>query len=1174
MVMTHLHCRGRSIFVLGSSLALLVAFTLQDRLIGSSRHQAAASQDDSVSCPTITQADAGSPPATTVEARSLWIGGKKELAALSLENGQPFMHVLAEHLKDIAVDNTRKVVWTGTEKEIIQYDFEGGENFRIPLKPEAQKNIDEVEDGDPCLSDADETRRPDNTACHDGSGSDRHVRISIDPSDGSLWIGSGRELVKLSFDARELLRITGSGHISSVSVDSAEGTCWVGGHRRISKYSADGLPLLSFALEKGNSIRSLAADPASHELWIGTKKGLVKVDAQGQELFRTSSPFDIRDLQVNGTTGSLWLITKKDVWKYSKENQLLMTLPLCMNDGIPGHEGEGEQGEDIAREDDDKENEEAGNAEDQMQGILVALAVDSIDDTCWTASRKTVYKVSNTGDVLFRISGFRQIAALDIGNPDLKVMITEPQAGAILTAASVTVKGTISDPAAAVAVNGRKAAVMGLQFELQNFPLTAGTNTIEAVAANLARQSSTDTVPVIYQPPDNSLAFFVCPEPYWEQQPHPPSSGCVQQVILSYFHWNRGFIFGQVDDATETLVVDGIIMTPGSYIINQGRILSGQWTGSNFWALLYLAGPDGVYPVITTVADGQGNAVSTTSTFVKDTIRPIVTITSPADGTITKDQTLTINGCVDDPTAVVMEGWTETIIPAVSGAFSYEYNTGSTDGPQYIEVRAIDPAMNQGYAMVMVIRDATPPRINITAPLDGMVTNSQAITVSGSVADQNPGSLSISVNNGSQQPLTLSGTSFSETVSLAGGSNTLLITATDQAGNASAVSRNVIVDQEPPTAVITSPSPNSSLTGAVAVSIAASDAVSGIQSVILLLDSKITTTFTQPPYDFPIDTFALSPGAHSITVRATDKAGNPAETSLAVNVQHQFGIQITSPAAGAMISRSFTIVKGTINMPSGREIGVTVNGIPAEQQGAEFAAIIPLQQGQNTIAATAANVYGIQEQASIVTYTGDAQEPLRLAALPASGVTVPRPDGIASFGSAMTIETYLTNTIAAYTWDTNGDGSAEQSGELLTAVTATYQIPGLYFPTVTVTDTMGNTFSETAIVNVLDRTATDALLQAKWTGMKTALVNGDVEGAVGYFHPQSQERYRAIFAALGSRLPAIIQNMQATQLIYAKNGIAKYRIRRSETSGAQMETITYYIYYMIDDKGIWRINKF
>jgi hypothetical protein len=92
--------------------------------------------------------------------------------------------------------------------------------------------------------------------------------------------------------------------------------------------------------------------------------------------------------------------------------------------------------------------------------------------------------------------------------------------------------------------------------------------------------------------------------------------------------------------------------------------------------------------------------------------------------------------------------------------------------------------------------------------------------------------------------------------------------------------------------------------------------------------------------------------------------------------------------------------------------------------------------------------------------------------------------------------------------------------------------------------------------------------------MKTRLAYQDVEGAIVYITSNSQARYREIFTALGSGLPEIVQNMQDIQHVYVNDRIAKYRIRKNETYGGQMMTITYYIYFVIDGNGIWTIDKF
>lgn len=37
---------------------------------------------------------------------------------------------------------------------------------------------------------------------------------------------------------------------------------------------------------------------------------------------------------------------------------------------------------------------------------------------------------------------------------------------------------------------------------------------------------------------------------------------------------------------------------------------------------------------------------------------------------------------------------------------------------------------------------------------------------------------------------------------------------------------------------------------------------------------------------------------------------------------------------------------------------------------------------------------------------------------------------------------------------------------------------------------------------------------------------------------------------------------------------AKYRIRKDEFYGGAMESITYYIYFTLDDDGLWKIYRF
>ena len=137
-------------------------------------------------------------------------------------------------------------------------------------------------------------------------------------------------------------------------------------------------------------------------------------------------------------------------------------------------------------------------------------------------------------------------------------------------------------------------------------------------------------------------------------------------------------------------------------------------------------------------------------------------------------------------------------------------------------------------------------------------------------------------------------------------------------------------------------------------------------------------------------------------------------------------------------------------------------------------------------------------------------------------------------------------------------------------VTAQYQSPGLYFPKVTVTDNQGNTYTETTLVNVLSREEMDALLRSKWEGMKGALSQGNINEALNYFVKDSREEYREIFELLAPQLPALVSAMREINMVEIKGNMAEYYIKRFQRG----VDISYFIYFMRDENGIWRISSF
>lgn len=96
-------------------------------------------------------------------------------------------------------------------------------------------------------------------------------------------------------------------------------------------------------------------------------------------------------------------------------------------------------------------------------------------------------------------------------------------------------------------------------------------------------------------------------------------------------------------------------------------------------------------------------------------------------------------------------------------------------------------------------------------------------------------------------------------------------------------------DTTPPTVTITAPAAGATVSGALAVTATASDAV-GVTRVDVLVDGALAGSDTAAPYSVTIDTAALGNGGHTLTARAFDAAGNSGSSpAVAITVQNAGG---------------------------------------------------------------------------------------------------------------------------------------------------------------------------------------------------------------------------------------------------------------------------------------------
>ncbi|HEY6214888.1 MAG TPA: N,N-dimethylformamidase beta subunit family domain-containing protein [Vicinamibacterales bacterium] len=222
--------------------------------------------------------------------------------------------------------------------------------------------------------------------------------------------------------------------------------------------------------------------------------------------------------------------------------------------------------------------------------------------------------------------------------------------------------------------------------------------------------------------------------------------------------------------------------------------------------------------------------------------------------------------------------------------------------------------------------DTVPPTVAITSPANGSnVTGS--VTVNASASD-NAAVAGVQfavdgVNVGSEATASPYSVTWNS-MGVVNGAHSLTATARDSSGNrttSAPISVNVAnVDNTPPTVSVTSPGPNATVAGsAVTVTAAASDNgfVAGVQ--FFVDGSAIGSELTASPWSIAWNTTAVPNGAHALTARARDGAGN-LTTSAAVSVTVTNGTPVIDAVASADNASASTTIAASISTGSGNEL--------------------------------------------------------------------------------------------------------------------------------------------------------------------------------------------------------------------------------------------------------------
>lgn len=219
---------------------------------------------------------------------------------------------------------------------------------------------------------------------------------------------------------------------------------------------------------------------------------------------------------------------------------------------------------------------------------------------------------------------------------------------------------------------------------------------------------------------------------------------------------------------------------------------------------------------------------------VKERVAPVITIVSPSSGAyVTNNKQPIVFNVVDETggsgvnassIVVKVDG---TTIPhtttAIANGFSVTAtpSTAMSDGSHTVTIDAKDNDGNAATQKSTTFKvDTVPPTLNVTAPIEGFITNTASLTLTGTTNDStsSPVTIRVSLNGADQGSVTVATNgSFSKALTLKNGSNTITVTATDTAGKTSTVTRNVTLDTSVPQITSATITPNPADAGATVV---------------------------------------------------------------------------------------------------------------------------------------------------------------------------------------------------------------------------------------------------------------------------------------------------------------------------------------------------------------------
>lgn len=401
------------------------------------------------------------------------------------------------------------------------------------------------------------------------------------------------------------------------------------------------------------------------------------------------------------------------------------------------------------------------------------------------------------------------------------------------------------------------------------------------------------------------------------------------------------------------------------------------------WSLgLTLA--EGANSLAVSSLDQAGNPATDSSTYYRDSIQPVVTITQakigatllPADGWTNSTDLITVQGTIDEAnletSTVSWNGTSQSLTVAGTGTWTVDLE--SQEGNNTITVEAKDRAKSTHLASDTYHRDTLKPVVTIgdadggfgIVPQGGW-TQARAITITGTVTEANLASATYTWNGVSGSLSLVDGTWRLDLETLEG-ANTLVVAATDLAKNPHSATSTYYRDTVKPVLAITQ-----GIAGGDVVppdgwtnqkSITFSGTIEELNLFEVVYAWNLTgTLFSGQPLAVPSPpnwqvTVSLIEGENRLAIRGEDKAGNFGRASVKVYRDGAVPVITIDKATATTAAGSVVVAPGAWSAAS----AFAINGTLVEPNlvsityrwNAGAATMLPITDGKWSLSGLAA----------------------------------------------------------------------------------------------------------------------------------------------------------------------------------------------------------------------------